>query len=666
MPGKSGIAWTELCPLISGLLLGCSFPPIDCAPVAWVALTPLCVVLVARRIDAQVWAGVFLGGLAFHLLSLSWIRTLYGAEDMLSPYAKGWVFISFAGAVVYTLGVLIGRLLVLRTTAPLGVSLPIVWIAYEWLRSGVATLVDPALAPWLRLGSTQAEWPAFAQAADLGGEALLGALVAAGNGALFDVISLARARIRGSAPPRNRLLILAPAVLVLLLGYGHWRLERLERSEGPTVALMHREAWLPIPASDASPSVEATRQSKADLLIWPELGYQQKLITGGANDLMDRLPADVMRFSGPNPSDYKLWVRQRLAEAASGVGSAVLLGMERIDVAAEGVYRYNSVVYACPHRGFVGWSDKRQLAPITERGAPRLEWLAVPRRALYEAGHTAPLFDIATGRRSHRFACLVCYDIASPYGARRQSERGAADFFVHCGSEGADATGCLSKTLLRMARLRAIENRRAVVRNCHLGSSGVVDPTGRFTACDTLEQDIAWTPMLTVPVCRSASLFATWGELPLAIASVLAVLVGMLPGPMAARSRRQIRKGSVTPVVLRWKIAPNAGHARAGFSLLELLAVVAILGILAFLTLPRVGEYSTTAEQQADAMNRGQINAAVERYYMVEGNWPADDLSDIGADLDYFPHGLPTNPTDGSAYQLNSTTHRVIVGGGGK
>ena len=64
-------------------------------------------------------------------------------------------------------------------------------------------------------------------------------------------------------------------------------------------------------------------------------------------------------------------------------------------------------------------------------------------------------------------------------------------------------------------------------------------------------------------------------------------------------------------------------------------------------------------------MNRAQINAAVERWYLDKGSWPLNNLSDIGADPNYFPDGIPPNPETGAAYMLNATTHRVIVGGGG-
>ncbi len=97
-----------------------------------------------------------------------------------------------------------------------------------------------------------------------------------------------------------------------------------------------------------------------------------------------------------------------------------------------------------------------------------------------------------------------------------------------------------------------------------------------------------------------------------------------------------------------------------GFSLLELLAVVTILGIIAAMVVPRVTSSSAAAKQKVHAHNKAAINAAVERYYINEGSWPAADLSDIGADVDYFPDGLPANPVDSATpYSIDATTHRV-------
>jgi type II secretory pathway pseudopilin PulG len=92
---------------------------------------------------------------------------------------------------------------------------------------------------------------------------------------------------------------------------------------------------------------------------------------------------------------------------------------------------------------------------------------------------------------------------------------------------------------------------------------------------------------------------------------------------------------------------------------MELLAVVTILGIIAAIIVPRVAVSSDTAKAKVNAHNKATINAAVERWYIEKGTWPADNLTDIGADTTYFPSGLPSNPVDNSAYTLNSTTHRV-------
>jgi prepilin-type N-terminal cleavage/methylation domain-containing protein len=96
-----------------------------------------------------------------------------------------------------------------------------------------------------------------------------------------------------------------------------------------------------------------------------------------------------------------------------------------------------------------------------------------------------------------------------------------------------------------------------------------------------------------------------------------------------------------------------------GFSLLELLAVVTILGIIAVVVIPRITVSAGTAKTNANAQNIAEINSAVERWYFEKGTWPANDLSDIGKDSNYFPEGVPKNPVSGAVYSLNGTTHRA-------
>ena len=99
---------------------------------------------------------------------------------------------------------------------------------------------------------------------------------------------------------------------------------------------------------------------------------------------------------------------------------------------------------------------------------------------------------------------------------------------------------------------------------------------------------------------------------------------------------------------------------RSGFSLLELLAVVTILAVIAAVVVPRISSSKVAAQQEVNKQNIAEINAAVERWYFEKGSYPQLNLSDIAADVQYFPEGIPQNPVDSSSYQLDATTHRVI------
>ena len=97
----------------------------------------------------------------------------------------------------------------------------------------------------------------------------------------------------------------------------------------------------------------------------------------------------------------------------------------------------------------------------------------------------------------------------------------------------------------------------------------------------------------------------------------------------------------------------TSSKRRAGFSLLELLAVVTILGIIAVVVIPRVSVSAEAAKTNAHKQNVAEINGAVERWYFEKGKYPKANLSDIGADANYFPDGIPKNPLTNKAYKLN-------------
>ena len=100
--------------------------------------------------------------------------------------------------------------------------------------------------------------------------------------------------------------------------------------------------------------------------------------------------------------------------------------------------------------------------------------------------------------------------------------------------------------------------------------------------------------------------------------------------------------------------------SRVGFSLMELMAAVVILAIVAAYIIPRVGSYNTTAKKNACSMNQGEIELQVKLWRRNNGSYPQANLSDIGGNIAYFPEGLPTCPVDGTAYTIDTTTGLVV------
>ena len=62
-----------LFPILSGVTFAYSYPPDGIQLLAWVALVPLGLALCDRHNWPELYVGLYLGGLAFHLIHLDWI-----------------------------------------------------------------------------------------------------------------------------------------------------------------------------------------------------------------------------------------------------------------------------------------------------------------------------------------------------------------------------------------------------------------------------------------------------------------------------------------------------------------------------------------------------------------------------------------------------------------
>ncbi|MEO1526862.1 MAG: prepilin-type N-terminal cleavage/methylation domain-containing protein [Planctomycetota bacterium] len=106
-------------------------------------------------------------------------------------------------------------------------------------------------------------------------------------------------------------------------------------------------------------------------------------------------------------------------------------------------------------------------------------------------------------------------------------------------------------------------------------------------------------------------------------------------------------------------VTRNRLGRRRGLSLLELLAVVTILGVIAAVVVPRLGGGARESKRQSCHVQVGIIEIQAAMWRRERGSWPQTDLADVGADENFFPEGIPTCPVDGTPYAIDAETGRV-------
>jgi prepilin-type N-terminal cleavage/methylation domain-containing protein len=95
-------------------------------------------------------------------------------------------------------------------------------------------------------------------------------------------------------------------------------------------------------------------------------------------------------------------------------------------------------------------------------------------------------------------------------------------------------------------------------------------------------------------------------------------------------------------------------RSEKGFTLVELMIVVLILGALAAIAIPRIMGGAQTARISACNTNVDMLNSQIELYMANEGVWPGN-LATITGDPNYFPDAVAPACPLGTAYNYNAS-----------
>jgi len=167
----------------------------------------------------------------------------------------------------------------------------------------------------------------------------------------------------------------------------------------------------------------------------------------------------------------------------------------------------NSAVLLGPQGDVVGRYDKVNLVPFGEFVPPLFSFV---NRVTQEAGDFAPGHEIKVlPQPPNELGVFICYESAFPDFVRQFARNGATVFF-NLSNDGYFGHSAAREQHLLLVRMRAVENRRFIVRSTNDGITASIDPAGRIVRKLPLYKEVA--ALLPFDSVRSTTPYTQHGD----------------------------------------------------------------------------------------------------------------------------------------------------------
>jgi len=157
--------------------------------------------------------------------------------------------------------------------------------------------------------------------------------------------------------------------------------------------------------------------------------------------------------------------------------------------------------------------DKIHLVPFGEY-VPLRRWLTFAKKLTAEVGDFQSGSEYKVGTLSERagggrFGSFICYEAIFPAEVRRFVVHGAS-LLINLSNDGWFGRSAAPEQHVAMARVRAAENRRWLLRDTNNGFTASVDPYGRYVA--RLATDIRGELDAPYDFRSDLTAYARWGD----------------------------------------------------------------------------------------------------------------------------------------------------------